>query len=78
MRIFPYPRGSALPSDRLDRLGRRVERVDDRLDLLGRPGAAAQAQAAEVMASIVAERIVSSLEAENFVVMRCPARGHVP
>jgi hypothetical protein len=30
------------------------------------------------MASIVAERIASSLEAANFVVMRRRGRGHVP
>ena len=42
---FPPFRGQPeSPSDPLDRLGRRVQRVDDRLDLLGRRGAAAQAQ----------------------------------
>jgi hypothetical protein len=35
-------------------------------------------QAADVMASIVAERIVDRLEAANFVVMRRPGRGHIP
>ena len=34
----------------------------------------AKTQAADVMASIVAEQIVSSLEAANFVVMRRPGR----
>jgi hypothetical protein len=33
-------------------------------------------QAAELLASIVAERIVDRLEAENFVIMRRPGRGH--
>jgi hypothetical protein len=35
-------------------------------------------QAANVMASIVAERILSSLEAANFVVMWRPGRGDLP
>jgi hypothetical protein len=30
------------------------------------------------MTSIVAEQIVSSLEAEDFVIMRRPGRGDVP
>lgn len=38
----------------------------------------AKAQAADVMAAIVAERIVDRLEAANFVVMRRPGRGHAP
>jgi hypothetical protein len=33
---------------------------------------------ADVMASIVAGRIVSSMEAANFVVIRRRGRGHVP
>jgi hypothetical protein len=38
----------------------------------------AKAQSAELLASIVAERIVDRLEAENFVIMRRPGRGHTP
>jgi hypothetical protein len=41
-------------------------------------GRLAKTQAADVMASIVAERIVDRLEAANFVVMRRPGRGHTP
>ncbi len=37
----------------------------------------AKVQAADVMASIVAERIVDRLEAANFVVMRRPRPGHM-
>jgi hypothetical protein len=38
----------------------------------------AKTQASDVMAVIVAERIVDRPEAANFVVMRRPGRGHAP
>jgi hypothetical protein len=38
----------------------------------------ARTQAADVMASIVAERIVAQFDAANFVVMGRPGRGHIP
>ena len=41
---IPIPRRRRLWPDALDRLGRRVEGVDDRLDLLRAGGAAAQAK----------------------------------
>src|SRR3984957_19081625 len=44
IRSFPYAATGASALDAFDRLGRSVERVDDRLDLLGRCVAAAQAK----------------------------------